>query len=730
MPSKCLLSNNPREKPELRHPPRKIFSFLLLILLACGLYVRPVHAVAYLHILSAEPNGSGATLGSQIELVFDQAIDRDTFAGSINSQAISLSQVSADGSGTVITVNPGTLTFGQTYDVVIDQAVSTPEGLMLQGDYLFSFTVDGTQPPPLPSSFHGEIHILDNPPDIGNTVDIQAPDVSGDAAVATIISVDPNLVYQVNVRGDLPDTPAKEGGIDNDLLTFRINGRIAATARWHGGSSVVLDLHPPAANAGGPYAALTSTAISLAGSSTDWLSTDSAAYAWNMNGNGSCDDLTSQTPSCTFPSTGAKTIDLKVTDGQEGEGTDTTSVVVVELGGLTGNTYDGNQHSISVSGDTGYTVTYGGSTTPPTNAGTYTVVLTTSNGGTISSSMTIDPKPASLAALATGKVYGSLDPVLDTSASGFLAADLGPGKITFSAARVAGEDVIHSPYTITPAAQDNASGLLANYSVSYTPADFTITPATASIVLSDMTPVYDGHPKSATVTTDPSGLSYNITYAGSPDPPTDPGFYAVVATITDPNYTGTTSGTLNILTTHSISLVQGWNLISFDLIPLDTSPAAVLKDIDGEYTLVYTWDTATGSWLIYYPPIGILNDLNSLDQTMGFWIYMLVADTLDVHGNAPISTSTNLLAVGSGWNLVGYASVANRDLPGAFSDHGVGTDFGLIYAYHAIDGTSAWKLFDRIGNPLLNDLTFMSPGWGYWINVTASHTWTINYLAP
>src|SRR5829696_8194074 len=51
----------------------------------------------------------------------------------------------------------------------------------------------------------------------------------------------------------------------------------------------------------------------------------------------------------------------------------------------------------------------------------------------------ITKKAASVSAVADSKVYGSVDPVLATTDSGFLAADLGAGKITFSAIRGAGE---------------------------------------------------------------------------------------------------------------------------------------------------------------------------------------------------------------------------------------------------------------------------------------------------
>ena len=41
---------------------------------------------------------------------------------------------------------------------------------------------------------------------------------------------------------------------------------------------------------------------------------------------------------------------------------------------------------------------------------------------------------------------------------------------------------------------------------------------------------------------------------------------------------------------HSISLVPGWNLVSFNVHPTDTAIAAVLSSIAGNYNLVYAWD--------------------------------------------------------------------------------------------------------------------------------------------
>ena len=79
-----------------------------------------------------------------------------------------------------------------------------------------------------------------------------------------------------------------------------------------------------------------------------------------------------------------------------------------------------------------------------------------------------------------------------------------------------------------------------------------------------MNQTYNGMPREVTVTTFPPGLSYSITYSGETTAPTDAGNYEVVATITDSNYTGSASGTLNIAKASSSTLVSGGGTFTYD----------------------------------------------------------------------------------------------------------------------------------------------------------------------
>jgi hypothetical protein len=171
--------------------------------------------------------------------------------------------------------------------------------------------------------------------------------------------------------------------------------------------------------------------------------------------------------------------------------------------------------------------------------------------------------------------------------------------------------------------------------------------------------------------------------------------------------------------------------------PLDTSIATVLSSVAGHYDLVYAWDAtgvhsgASGNWMKYDPTAPpYTNTLDNLDEKMGFWIHMTSTRTVNVVGSVPASTNITLLDDVGGWNLVAYPSAASHALPEALRDHGVGTDFSLIFSYRAADTLDPWKLYDRLAPAYANDLTQVAPGWGYWVMVSADHMWDVPYAAP
>jgi len=114
-------------------------------------------------------------------------------------------------------------------------------------------------------------------------------------------------------------------------------------------------------------------------------------------------------------------------------------------------------------------------------ASTLTYIITYTPG-----TLTVTPAPASVTPNAASKVYGTADPVPLTTGTltGFLPAD----NVTATYSRTAGETVTGSPYTIS--ATLSPAAVLTNYAITYNTANFTITPAVASVTPNAASKVY------------------------------------------------------------------------------------------------------------------------------------------------------------------------------------------------------------------------------------------------
>jgi serine/threonine protein kinase len=84
----------------------------------------------------------------------------------------------------------------------------------------------------------------------------------------------------------------------------------------------------------------------------------------------------------------------------------------------------------------------------------------------------------------------------------------------------------------------------------------------ASVTLSGLSSTYSGSPIRASAKTNPEGLKVNIAYSQAGNPVTSPinaGSYEVTATIDDPQYEGTATGTLAIAKRNPTINVVGWS---------------------------------------------------------------------------------------------------------------------------------------------------------------------------
>ena len=190
-------------------------------------------------------------------------------------------------------------------------------------------------------------------------------------------------------------------------------------------------------------------------------------------------------------------------------------------------------------------LTYDALPTAPTDAGSYAVVATINDPnytGTANGTLIIAQAPSTTTVIGGGTfTYDGNPHTATVTVTGAGGLSLTPAPVYSGSCSLAPVNVLETPCTVSY----NYAGDL-NHVASSDTATITIIPASATLTLGSLTHTYDGAPKSATAVTNPSGLSVSFTYNGSPTPPTNAGSYTVVGTITDPNYTGTANGTLDI----------------------------------------------------------------------------------------------------------------------------------------------------------------------------------------
>lgn len=207
---------------------------------------------------------------------------------------------------------------------------------------------------------------------------------------------------------------------------------------------------------------------------------------------------------------------------------------------VNGGTFGGNGSSTAA-----VTVNSGGALTPggPANVGTFTTsaALTLSSGSTYQIELNSDTNTADKT-VAAGVTLNGATLSITNLGSAALAAGAQLTIIDNTAATSVSGTFANLPEGTTFAAGAN------QFRISYvggTGNDVVLTAiAPAMVELDALNQTYDGTARAVSVTTTPANLAVSVTYDGASIAPTNAGSYAVVATISQPNYAGSASGTL------------------------------------------------------------------------------------------------------------------------------------------------------------------------------------------
>ena len=221
--------------------------------------------------------------------------------------------------------------------------------------------------------------------------------------------------------------------------------------------------------------------------------------------------------------------------------------------------YDGNLHScvgtaLGVDGKTTVAGTWVYSPPSETNAGSYPTTGTFSSGDTNYQGGSTGPVTLIIDKVIATVTAGSLNSFYNTfpqSPSPCTVAGTGfTGTLTCTNNPASVGPGVGGPTAVVPVVSGGS-----NYTYTTVNGTWQIKPTTVTPQISNLFQIYTGSPLPVGVTTNPLVASVTVTYTGtlgttyttSTTPPSAVGYYTVTATVVDPNYIGSATGTLDII---------------------------------------------------------------------------------------------------------------------------------------------------------------------------------------
>lgn len=258
----------------------------------------------------------------------------------------------------------------------------------------------------------------------------------------------------------------------------------------------------------------------------------------------------------------------------------TKAQATITLGGLSA-TYTGTPREATATTSPpslNVLLTYDGASTAPTAAGTYPVSALIEDPlfqGQASGTLIIAKAPQTISMPAiSSRTFGGAPFTPDaTSNCGLpvvLEAVSGPAVVDGNLVTMTGAGTV-----VLRATQAGDANHLPAAAVERT---FQVGKATAVVTLGGLVHAYDGFAKTATVTTQPPGLTVVLFYNGSQDAPHLTGLHEVSASVVDDRYEGSASGTLEI---RAASALASWRNTHFGTMQ-NTGSAADTFDANGD----------------------------------------------------------------------------------------------------------------------------------------------------
>ena len=178
---------------------------------------------------------------------------------------------------------------------------------------------------------------------------------------------------------------------------------------------------------------------------------------------------------------------------------------------------------------------------------------------------------------------------------------------------------------------------------------------------------------------------------------------------------------MNVVQTHTMSLVTGWNMVSLPLVGMGYK-ASTLGLTNGD--TVTRWNPTTKSYTNYIVGVPV-NDF-VIEPSVGYWINVPGGTrTLTLYGVEPSpwvnQTRTITLPTGGGWVMVGFASLKTTMKAADVAKMYTGGTVSTVARWNAATKTyTSWLATI----PSINNFSLVA-GQGYW--VLANNSGTLSY---
>jgi hypothetical protein len=382
-----------------------------------------------------------------------------------------------------------------------------------------------------------------------------------------------------------------------------------------------------------------------------------------------------------------------------------SSSATVSLSNLVGP-YSGSPQAVTVTtnpANLSVSVTYNGSTSPPTAVGNYAVVATINQSPYQGSALGTLVIGKGSATVTLGSLAATYDVVAQSATATTNPTGLG---VTFTYNGSSTPPTAAGSYAVVgtindPTYMGNAKGTLV------------IAKASATVTLGNLTAAYTGRPISATATTVPPKLPVTLTYDNSPDAPTAIGMYAVNATINSADYTGTATGTLTITPPPPTATTDAASAITTTTATLNG--VANPKGSDTAVTFQYGTSAADYTYTTAGQDIGTGSSNVSVSAPItelavgAEYHYRVVASSA---GGIVNGADRTFLTLGPNFSAPGqaYVAVSGTQLSFSINPEGKATTVQFVY-WNSADPGSPIDLTPQsigAGRALVNASTFLS----------------------